>query len=107
LEEPEIHLHPRFQSLLADMFRQAYSSYNVQFIIETHSEYLIRKSQVLVSRMRFHDNAEADKRCGFRTIYVPKIGSPYSLVYRKDGKFAEDFGPGFFDESSMLMLEIL
>lgn len=107
LEEPEIHLHPRFQSLLADMFRQAYSRYNVQFIIETHSEYLIRKSQVLVSRMRFHDNAEADKRCGFRTIYVPKIGSPYSLVYRKDGKFAEDFGPGFFDESSMLMLEIL
>lgn len=106
VEEPEVHLHPKYQSLLADMLLDAYKS-NVHFIIETHSEYLIRRSQVLVSQMGFETNEESDNKSPFRTIYVPEEGSPYNLFYRKDGKFAESFGPGFFDEASRLMFEIL
>lgn len=107
IEEPEVHLHPKYQSMLADMFLEAYKSYNIHFIIETHSEYLIRKSQVLVARMGFKTNEEADDKSPFRTIYVPNEGKPYNLYYRKDGKFAESFDPGFFDEASRLMFEIL
>lgn len=107
LEEPEVHLHPKFQSLLADMFHDAYAEYGIHFIVETHSEYMIRKSQVLVAQMNFSSHDEAEDKCGFRTIYVPKGGRPYSLCYRSDGKFSEDFGAGFFDESSNLVFEIL
>lgn len=107
IEEPEVHLHPKYQSMLADMLLEAYELYNIHFIIETHSEYLIRKSQVLVAQMRFETNADADDKSPFRTIYVPNDGKPYNLYYRKDGKFAESFGPGFFDEASRLMFEIL
>lgn len=107
IEEPEVHLHPKFQSKIADMLLEAYKLYNIHFIVETHSEYLIRRSQVLVAQMRFESNAEADEYSPFRTIYVPDDGGPYNLFYRKDGKFAESFGPGFFDEASRLMFEIL
>lgn len=107
IEEPEAHLHPKLQSMLADMLFEAYQNYNIHFIVETHSEYLIRKSQVLVAQMGFQSNAEADEYSPFRTIYVPNDGKPYNLFYRKDGKFAESFGSGFFDEASRLMFEIL
>jgi hypothetical protein len=51
VEEPEIHLHPNYQSLLADMFVEAYERYNIHFVIETHSEYMLRHIQVIVARM--------------------------------------------------------
>jgi predicted ATPase len=41
LEQPEIHLHPRVQSLLFD-FVYSVSS-NVSFLIETHSDHLITR----------------------------------------------------------------
>lgn len=106
IEEPEIHLHPRYQSLLAEMFYEAYKEYGINFIIETHSEYLIRKTQTLVSKMGFETNEECDKKCPFQTIYVSSDKAPYALGYRKDGKFKENFGPGFFDEATNLMMEI-
>ena len=107
IEEPEIHLHPRYQSLLAEMFYDAYKTYGIHFIIETHSEYLIRKSQVIVAGMKYESNAEAEEKCPFRTYYMPKAGKPYSLGYRKDGKFAEEFGSGFYDEATNLAFDIL
>ncbi len=108
IEEPEIHLHPAYQSLLADMFVEAYQKYNIHFIIETHSEYLIRKTQVLVANMGYSSNKEAEEKCPIQTLYIPiRPNRPYPLGYRKDGKFKEDFGTGFYDESSNLAFEIL
>ena len=49
IEEPETNLHPKWQSLLAEMFVEANKKFNIQFMIETHSEYLIRKFQTLVA----------------------------------------------------------
>ena len=43
IEEPESNLHPNLQSLLADLFIDAASKFKIQFILETHSEYLVRK----------------------------------------------------------------
>lgn len=107
IEEPEIHLHPKFQSLLADMLLEAYEKYNIHFIIETHSEYLIRESQVLVSKMGFATNEDSDKNSPFRTYYIPVNDVPYSLGYRKDGKFASSFGKGFFNEAADKAFQIL
>ena len=107
IEEPEIHLHPRFQSLLAEMFYDAYRTYGIHFIIETHSEYLIRKSQVIIAGLQYESNKDAEEKCPFRTYYMPKDGKPYSLGYRKDGKFVEEFGSGFYDEATNLAFDIL
>ena len=44
-EQPEIHLHPRVQADLADVFIDAMHSCKVQFIIESHSEHFLRRLQ--------------------------------------------------------------
>jgi len=50
-EQPEIHLHPRVQAELADLFvdavraRENNAPRNVQFIIESHSEHFLRRLQ--------------------------------------------------------------
>lgn len=51
IEQPEIHLHPAVQASLADLFiaasqaRQDGENRNVQFVIESHSEHLLRRLQ--------------------------------------------------------------
>ena len=49
LEEPEIHLHPLAQSVLAELFVTISRERKVQFIVETHSEHLFRRMQTLVA----------------------------------------------------------
>ena len=109
IEEPEIHLHPKFQSLLADMFAIAYKKYNIRFIIETHSEYLIRKMQVLVAKKRvepgevsllYVNSANADKRPEGEP-HVKEIG------ICEDGYLSDSFGTGFFDEATSLSHQLL
>ena len=107
LEEPEVHLHPKLQSAIADILLDAYKGYNLHFIVETHSEYLIRKTQVLVAQMGFENNAESVEKSPFITYYIPENSKPYSLGYRKDGKFMESFGAGFYDEAPNLAFELL
>ena len=44
-EQPEIHLHPRVQSSLADAIIEIAKTRNLQVIIESHSEHLLRRLQ--------------------------------------------------------------
>jgi predicted ATPase len=50
LEQPELHLHPKVQSRLADFF--AFAREDVQILVETHSEYLITRLRVRVAQGR-------------------------------------------------------
>jgi predicted ATPase len=45
LEQPEIHLHPSVQSGLADVFIDVIKTRNLQIILESHSEHLLRRLQ--------------------------------------------------------------
>jgi predicted ATPase len=44
-EQPEIHLHPRVQAALADVFIDAAKERRVQIVVESHSEHLLRRLQ--------------------------------------------------------------
>jgi len=104
IEEPELNLHPALQSLLAELFFEVSSKYEINFIIETHSEYLIRHSQLLVKdkdlEVGVNDNP-------FNVYYFDDVNGPYKMGYREDGKFIESFGSGFFDVSANLTFELL
>lgn len=52
VEEPESHLHPVAQTQLAEMFVAVSRERQVQFIVETHSEQLLRRMQTLVAKER-------------------------------------------------------
>ncbi len=195
IEEPEANLHPAFQSKLTELFIETYQEYKIRFIIETHSEYVLRNSQVLVNKHNadiIKNQIEAKKEFanifssrktyrlnqalrelnisldeakvylaqsgikieprlttkisneeykilqdGFQTqgksktrklevrtvgkidiepeniptpfavYYFEKINGPYQMRYREDGKFINEFGPGFFDVSANLAFDIL
>ena len=103
IEEPEAYFHPKWQSLLADFFVKLSKKYKVQFLIETHSVYLIQKLQLLVARNEIEPNEvsllyfeQAKKDVNFRKINI-----------RNDGLLKESFGEGFYDESAQLAVALL
>jgi hypothetical protein len=50
VEEPESHLHPLAQSILANLFTKVSRERKVQIIAETHSEHLFRRMQTLIAK---------------------------------------------------------
>ena len=113
IEEPEIHLHPAYQSKLADMFLEAFEKYNIHFIVETHSEYLIRKLQVLVANKGDETENHVNKEdVSILYVFSPKEvakGAPQwkQIKICEDGRLDSPFGTGFFDEADNLAMEIL
>lgn len=45
MEQPEIHLHPAVQAGLADVMLNVAAARNVQLVVESHSEHLLRRLQ--------------------------------------------------------------
>jgi hypothetical protein len=108
IEEPEVHQHPKFQSMLADLFVDAYQNYDIHFIIETHSEYLIRKLQNLVADKTIsNDNVSLiyvyDTDPEKRPVNTPQV-NPINIL--PDGRLADKFGEGFFDEADRLAMDL-
>lgn len=115
IEEPESHLHPKYQSLLASMFAEAYLNFGVHFIIETHSEYMIRAFQKLIAYgpknneyglsnddiSIFYFNEPRKELRGENEQQIRKI------EIAEDGCLVHPFGPGFFDEALNLSTDLL
>ncbi|MCT4073850.1 AAA family ATPase [Elizabethkingia anophelis] len=111
IEEPEANLHPSLQAKMAELFIDAASRFNIQFLIETHSEYLIYKFQEYIGQKivssknvnMYYFNHPNDVRQGLKDKYISyvKIGEDGSIDYDKY------FGKGFFDEQTNLKLSLL
>lgn len=111
IEEPEANLHPSLQSKIAELFIDAASRFNIQFLIETHSEYLIYKFQEYIGSKilnpsevkMYYFNHPNDVREGVKDKYIShvQIGEDGSIDYDKY------FGKGFFDEQTNLKLSLL
>ncbi|MBA7548175.1 hypothetical protein ES705_40622 [subsurface metagenome] len=102
IEEPELYLHPDWQSKLADFFIESSNELDIQYIIETHSEYLIRKFQLLIAKKII----KPDK---ISCYYLDKNPDKKAIriKFREDGIAENDFGPGFFDESTKLTIDLI
>jgi len=104
IEEPETNLHPKFQSLLADMFVDAHKTLGMSFIIETHSEYLVRKLQYLTAKGEITTDHTA-----INYIVDPEMcdyGEEQVRIIRilPNGRLSQPFGSGFYDEADNLAL---
>jgi predicted ATPase len=53
IEQPEIHLHPKVQAGLADVFIDAIKKKDIQIILESHSEHLLRRFQRRIAEKEF------------------------------------------------------
>lgn len=103
LEQPELHLHPRVQSRLADFF-VTMNALGKQCIVETHSEYLINRLRYLVPKS--DDRKIADDTL----IYFVEKEAGHS-VYREitinEYGVIEEWPKGFFDEGERLAASIV
>jgi predicted ATP-dependent endonuclease of OLD family len=104
IEEPELNLHPALQSKLADLFHFVHTEHKVNFIVETHSEYLIRKTQLIVKEMEYEVKPNENP---FSVIYFDNELKQWRMEYRADGKFKNTFGKGFYDESNNLTFDLI
>ena len=91
------------------MFVDAYMNYHVHFIIETHSEYLIRKLQTIVAEHNsVAENVSIlyvyDADISKRPLYTPQIKE---IKIDLDGRLNDSFGKGFFDEADRLSMSLL
>lgn len=102
-EQPELHLHPKVQTRLADFF-VSMTMVGKQCIIETHSEYLINRLRYMSAITNGDDISKnvilyfVEKEKGysnFRPIHINKYG------------VIEDWPVGFFDENEENATETL
>jgi len=105
LEEPESNLHPKWQSLLVELLVELNQIFGYRFIIESHSEYMIRKAQCLVAKQ--NEIQKVFKIYYFNGANINNDKKCFEIKINKSGMLDKDFGPGFFDESTNLTLDLL
>ena len=104
VEQPELHLHPKLQSKSAELFTSIVSEKVENAIyIETHSEHVIKKLQVLIAKKLINKN---DLLVLFFNNREGKT-SIRELEVEENGFFKEPWPDGFFDDSMNLGLELL
>ncbi len=96
IEQPELHLHPRLQGDLADVFIRTSigSEQNNSYVIETHSEHIIRR---LMRRVREGKISKDD----ISIVYVepgPNGSTVTHLHLDDDGDLMDEWPNGFFEE---------
>jgi hypothetical protein len=95
IEQPEVHIHPKLQADLGDLFIEAIKEpRRNQFIIETHSEHLALR---LLRRVREKKLSPSD----ISVLFVsrgPEGATVQPLRLDDEGDFIDDFPGGFFPE---------
>ncbi len=107
IEEPEANLHPALQSLLADLFAEAMMKFNIQLVIETHSEYLIRKLQFLTAKKKLRP-WHSQIYYFYNPTKIPQGENQIKKInIQEDGSLTDNFGEGFYDEATSWKFELL
>ena len=92
----EANLHPSLQSKIADLVAYQYNKYGSTFIIETHSEYLIRKLQYLCKDVR---SPLSPEDVMIHYFIIPMISlwwaSRKQITINEEGNLTGEFGRAF------------
>lgn len=94
-EQPELHLHPKVQTRLADFF-SSMLYLNKQCIVETHSEYLINRLRYLIA---LSEKDDLSSKINIYFVEKDQDKSIYNkLVINRYGTIT-NWPKGFFDEN--------
>lgn len=95
VEQPEVHLHPRLQSAVADLFVETAASGRGQLLVETHSEHLLLR---LLRRVREGALAPDDLNVLYVDLHDDGAAFVRRLEVDDDGELVDGWPGGFFDE---------
>lgn len=103
IEQPEVHLHPKLQAKFIETLLGVGNKNS--YFIETHSEHIIRKLQVLIKNKKFGLKPE-----DVTIHYFKREPLKFNVTQHKisdEGKLSPSFPVGFFDTSYSLVKELL
>ena len=93
---------------MADVFADAINLFSIQLIVETHSEYLIRKLQYLVAKKVVQKNSTVIYYFNARETQKKSSKKVFTKIeINSNGTLTEQFGKGFFDEATNWELELM
>ncbi len=107
IEELETGLHPSFQSKMAEMIVDAHKEFDINFIIETHSEYFIRKIQYLTANKSISTDSTVIYYFNNPKDIETDEEQVKEIFIDKYGGLSDDFGKGFIDEATTLKFDLL
>lgn len=95
VEQPEVHLHPRLQAQIADlMVETSRGEDGKQWIVETHSELLVRRIQT-----RLAEKAISPDDITVLYVNPTQRGSIVSVIeVDEQGNYLDEWPDGFFEE---------
>ncbi len=100
IQQPEVHLHPKAQASLGELFFDIVHSTGSSFIIETHSDYIIDRYRQHLSKTRNKKATQDTQLIFFETKKSHNTATP--IIINSDGSYSEDqpksFKKFFFDE---------
>ena len=105
IEQPELHLHPKAQVAFAAFVTEAAKS-GVKFIIETHSEHILRGLQLKVSENNL-DSKQGIRASNIKIYYFHKDAKVTNMILNEFGEIEGGWPAGFFDESYKISSQIL
>lgn len=102
IEQPEVHLHPTLQAKFIETLLSIGDKNS--YFIETHSEHIVRKLQVLIKN-KFKGLTPND----ISIYYFKRTSEKFEITEHKileSGKLSNQFPNGFFDTSYSLVKEL-
>ncbi len=108
LSQPELHLHPALQTKIANLIvenvfrkdkRTGEPFITKNIVLETHSEHILRKFQVLIAKRVMNNDSIS--------VYYVNAGKAILLPLSENGLFTERWPDGFFPESTALTLDLI
>ena len=103
-EQPELHLHPRVQTLLGDFFLSI-ALCSKQCVVETHSEYFIDRLRFRIAAASPENELNSQAKIYF--VEKPSRTSSFREVVINEYGAISDWPEGFFDQSQQQAEEIL
>jgi len=105
IQQPEVHLHPRAQAALGEFIYNMHLAESKNFVIETHSEYLINRFRIKTSQ---NESKKVDSQVLFfeRTDNGNKV---HIIEIDNKGRYSEDQPEAFmnfFVKEELDLLEI-
>lgn len=105
IQQPEVHLHPRAQAALGEFIYNMHLAENKNFVIETHSEYLIDRFRINISKNK-------DKKVNSQVLFFERTdnGNKVHVIEIDDkGRYSEDQPEAFmnfFIKEELDLLEV-
>lgn len=103
IEQPEVHLHPSLQAKFIDTLLSI--GQNNTYIIETHSEHIIRMLQIIVKEKKYKIKPD-----DIRIYYFSRGNQEFNVsrhFIKSNGQLDISFPSGFYDNSYNLTKSLL